>query len=51
MFSFVRARWKSYYSGIFLAVVIATAASFLSEHYGAPVMLFALLIGMAFHFP
>ena len=50
MLPFVRARWNSYYSGIFLAVVIAIAASFLSEHYGAPVMLFALLIGMAFHF-
>jgi uncharacterized integral membrane protein (TIGR00698 family) len=36
--------------GIALALVIAAAASFLSEHYGAPVMLFALLIGMAFNF-
>jgi len=26
------------------------AATFLSEHYGAPVMLFALLLGMAFNF-
>lgn len=43
--------WVDPYSkGLFLAIVIATAASFLSEHYGAPVMLFALLIGMAFHF-
>lgn len=38
------------YPGIALAIVIAAAATFLSEHYGAPVMLFALLIGMAFHF-
>ena len=36
--------------GIALALTIAAAATFLSEHYGAPVMLFALLIGMAFHF-
>lgn len=36
--------------GILLAFTIATAASFLSLHYGAPVMLFALLIGMSFHF-
>ncbi|MBS9717296.1 YeiH family protein [Pseudohalocynthiibacter aestuariivivens] len=50
MLPFIRARWNSFYSGILLAVVIAIAASFLSEHYGAPVMLFALLIGMAFHF-
>lgn len=36
--------------GVFLALTIAAAATFLSEHYGAPTMLFALLIGMAFHF-
>lgn len=32
------------------AMLIAVAANFLSEHYGAPVMLMALLLGMAFHF-
>ena len=36
--------------GLSLAVLIALAALFLSEHYGAPAMLFALLIGMAFNF-
>ncbi|WP_424934588.1 YeiH family protein [Amaricoccus macauensis] len=36
--------------GVFLALTIAAAATFLSEHYGAPTMLFALLIGMAFQF-
>ena len=36
--------------GVGVAVLVAAAASFLAEHYGAPVMLFALLIGMAFHF-
>jgi len=36
--------------GVAIALTIAAAATFLSEHYGAPVMLFALLIGMAFHF-
>jgi len=36
--------------GIILATTIALAASFLAEHYGAPAMLFALLIGMAFNF-
>lgn len=36
--------------GVGVAMLMAAAASFLSEHYGAPVMLFALLIGMAFHF-
>jgi uncharacterized integral membrane protein (TIGR00698 family) len=36
--------------GLALAVIIAAAAQFLSEHYGGPAMLFALLIGMSFHF-
>lgn len=36
--------------GLFLSATVAAAASFLSGHYGAPVMLFALLIGMAFNF-
>ena len=36
--------------GIVLATTIALASSFLAEHYGAPAMLFALLIGMAFNF-
>ncbi|MBH2037897.1 MAG: putative sulfate exporter family transporter, partial [Pseudomonadales bacterium] len=31
--------------GFFVSVIVATAATFLSEHYGAPVMLFALLLG------
>jgi len=50
MISFLRSRWQLYFGGVMLVVVIAAAATFLSEHYGAPVMLFALLIGMAFHF-
>lgn len=36
--------------GICVALVIAAAATFLSEHYTAPVMLYALLLGMAFNF-
>ena len=36
--------------GLGLAAAIAAAALFLGSHYGAPAMLFALLIGMAFHF-
>ncbi|MFC6490978.1 YeiH family protein [Nitratireductor sp. GCM10026969] len=43
-------RLKGLAPGVMLAVLIALAATFLSEHYGAPVMLFALLLGMAFHF-
>ena len=37
-------------SGLIASVVIAAAATFLSEHYGAPVMLFALLLGMSMNF-
>ncbi len=33
-----------------MAMVVAIAAMFLSDHYGAPVMLFALLLGMAVNF-
>ncbi len=36
--------------GVILALTIAAAASFLSGYYGAPVMLFALLLGIAFNF-
>ena len=36
--------------GLVASLVIAAAATFLSEHYGAPVMLFALLLGMAMNF-
>ncbi|NHN37074.1 putative sulfate exporter family transporter [Pseudomaricurvus alcaniphilus] len=36
--------------GIIASAVVAAAASFLSEHYDVPVMLFALLLGMAMNF-
>ncbi|MBA4491741.1 putative sulfate exporter family transporter [Paracoccus sp. S1E-3] len=36
--------------GFLLACLVAAAARFLSDHYGAPAMLMALLIGMAFNF-
>ncbi|GAB4524916.1 MAG: YeiH family protein [Parvularculaceae bacterium] len=36
--------------GVMVATVIAMAARFLSEHYGGPAMLYALLFGIAFHF-
>ena len=36
--------------GILVSIVIALAAKFLSDHYGAPAMLMALLLGIAFHF-
>ncbi|WP_409260539.1 YeiH family protein [Pseudomonas putida] len=36
--------------GIAVSLIVGAAASFLSEHYAAPVMLFALLLGMALNF-
>src|SRR5204863_506867 len=36
--------------GLLACGVTAAAAAFLGEHYGAPVMLFALLLGMAMNF-
>lgn len=38
------------FPGVLVCITIATAAQFLSEHYSAPQMLFALLLGLAFHF-
>jgi uncharacterized integral membrane protein (TIGR00698 family) len=36
--------------GIFACAVVALAAQFLSDHYGAPALLMALLLGIAAHF-
>ena len=36
--------------GFLVSCVVAAAAKFISEHYGAPAMLMALLLGIAFHF-
>lgn len=33
--------------GIILAIIVATAASYITDHYGGPLMLFTLLLGMA----
>jgi hypothetical protein len=41
---------RLYFPGVLVSLIIAVAATFLSEHYGGPVMLFALLLGMAFFF-
>lgn len=43
-------RARQFTPGFIAAAVVAIAASFLSEHYKAPVMLFALLLGMAMNF-
>lgn len=44
------ARARSLAPGVLACGVVGAAAAFLSEHYGAPVMLFALLLGMAMNF-
>jgi len=44
------ARARALFPGVLACGVVAAAATFLSEHYGAPVMLFALLLGMAMNF-
>lgn len=41
---------RSHFPGVLASLTVAVAATFLSEHYGGPVMLFALLLGMAFYF-
>jgi uncharacterized integral membrane protein (TIGR00698 family) len=39
-----------YWPGLAVTAAVAIAAQFLSDHYGAPAMLMALLLGIAFHF-
>ena len=41
---------KSYYSGVAICATVAITATTLAHRYGAPVMLFALLLGLALHF-
>lgn len=43
-------RTRTLAPGLAVALVVAAAATFLSEHYTAPVMLYALLLGMGFNF-
>ena len=43
-------QWNKLFAGFAVATVVAVTAQFLSEHYGAPAMLMALLLGIAFHF-
>lgn len=44
------ARLKALFPGVIACGVVAAAAGFLGEHYGAPVLLFALLLGLAMNF-
>ena len=45
-----RTRIQGLFPGVLACAVVGAAATFLSEHYAAPVMLFALLLGMAMNF-
>ena len=47
---FGQAQARLLFPGMLACAVVAAASTFLSEHYGAPVMLFALLLGMAMNF-
>jgi uncharacterized integral membrane protein (TIGR00698 family) len=40
----------AHYPGLLVCVIIALAATFLAEHYGGPQLLYALLMGLSFHF-
>ena len=46
----VNSRVRELAPGFIVSLIAAAAATFLSEHYGAPVMLFALLLGLALNF-
>jgi len=45
-----KSRLSALIPGLSISIIIGFAASFLSEHYGAPAMLFALLLGMSLNF-
>jgi uncharacterized integral membrane protein (TIGR00698 family) len=44
------ARLRTLFPGVMACGVVAAAAAFLGQHYGAPVLLFALLLGLAMNF-
>jgi uncharacterized integral membrane protein (TIGR00698 family) len=46
----LRAAFDRYSPGLLVSGIIAAASTFLSDHYGASAMLFALLLGMAVNF-
>jgi uncharacterized membrane protein YadS len=41
---------KAHVPGVLVCTLIALSATFLSEHYGGPQLLYALLLGLALHF-
>jgi uncharacterized integral membrane protein (TIGR00698 family) len=49
-FAALPSRSRALFPGVLASAVVAAAATFLSQRYGAPVMLFALLLGLAMNF-
>ncbi|AEG48984.1 Uncharacterized protein family UPF0324 [Sphingobium chlorophenolicum L-1] len=45
-----RHRWREYVPGLTVVLLGTLAAGFLSDHYGAPLTLMALLLGLALNF-
>ncbi len=43
-------RLRALFPGVMACAVVAAAATFLGQHYGAPVLLFALLLGLSMNF-
>jgi len=50
MVTLFKEKLNTLFPGLFVAMITGLAALFLSEHYGAPAMLFALLLGIALSF-
>ena len=48
--SLVKQTILRHWRGILSAFMVAFSATFIAEHYGGPVMLYALLLGIAFNF-
>ena len=42
--------FQNYYPGLVTAGILAIAAQFISDYYGAPAMLMALLFGISLNF-
>lgn len=49
-FSIFKDKISLNFPGVLASITVGTAATFLSDHYGGPTMLYALLLGMAFYF-
>jgi uncharacterized membrane protein YadS len=46
----MREKLRQYGPGMLVSATVAIAAQFVSDRYGTPAMLMALLLGIAFHF-